>query len=175
MMRAFCGQSGRLPDAIRFRDANDNDLPFLFTLYASTRVEELALVDWSSDQKAAFLRMQFEAQHRYYHQQYPDADFLVVQQEDIDIGRIYLHRRTDELRLIDIALIPEARNMGLGNKLLKDLLDEAQMSALPVRIHVESFNPAMRLYLRLGFQPIEDQGVYQLMEWRPAVVDGKSS
>lgn len=119
--------------------------------------------------------MQFEAQHRYYHEQYPDAEYLVVQQDDVDIGRIYLHRRTDELRLIDIVLIPESRNQGLGNKLLKDLLDEAQASALPVRIHVENYNPALRLYLRLGFKPVADQGVYQLMEWQPVVLDGRSS
>ena len=167
MKKAFCGRSGRLPTEIRFRTAQDSDLPFFFALYASTREEELAQVDWSSDQIDAFLRMQFEAQHRYYHEQYPDADYLVVQKDDVDIGRIYLHRRADELRLIDIALIPESRNQGLGGQLLRDLLDEGQASALPVRIHVETYNPAMHLYLRLGFNPVEDEGVYQLMEWQP--------
>lgn len=156
-----------MPTEIRFRTAGDSDLPFLFRLYGSTREEELAQTGWSSDQKDAFLRMQFEAQHRYYHEQYPDADYLVVQKDDIDIGRIYLHRRADELRLIDIALIPETRNQGLGGKLLMDLLDEGLASALPVRIHVENYNPAMHLYLRLGFKPIADRGVYQLMEWQP--------
>lgn len=175
MLKAFRGQSGRLPASVRFRSAGDADLAFFFTLYASTREDELAQVDWSAEQKAAFLKMQFEAQHRYYHEQYPDAEYLVVQQDDVDIGRIYLHRRADELRLIDIALIPESRNQGLGNKLLKDLLDEAQASALPVRIHVENYNPALHLYLRLGFKPVADQGVYQLMEWQPVVLDGRSS
>ena len=69
--------------------------------------------------------------------------------------------------------MPEARNQGLGKALLLDLLDEAQAAALPVRIHVEKFNPAMRLYLRLGFKPLEDQGVYQLMEWRPDHADSE--
>jgi ribosomal protein S18 acetylase RimI-like enzyme len=169
MKKAFRGQSGRLPTTIRFRAAQDSDLPFFFTLYGSTREEELAQVDWSAEQKDAFLRMQFEAQHCYYHEQYPDADYLVVQKDDVDIGRIYLHRRADELRLIDIALIPESRNQGLGCQLLRDLLDEGQASALPVRIHVETYNPAMALYLRLGFNPVEDQGVYQLMEWQPDI------
>ena len=175
MNRAFCGQSSRLPQSIGFRPVGDADMRFLHDLYASTRAQELSVVDWSKTQKSAFLSMQFEAQHRYYHEQYPDADYLLVQQEDIDIGRIYLHRRIDELRLIDIALIPESRNQGLGSKLLKDLLDEGQASALPVRIHVETFNPAMHLYLRLGFKPVADQGVYQLMEWQPDGPDGTSS
>ena len=175
MNRAFYGQSSRLPQSIGFRPVDDADMQFLHDLYASTRAEELSVVDWPETQKRAFLSMQFEAQHRYYHEQYPDAEYLVVQQDDIDIGRIYLHRRADELRLIDIALMPEARNHGLGNKLLKELLDEGQASSLPIRIHVETFNPAMRLYLRLGFQPIEDQGVYQLMEWRPVELKSPSN
>lgn len=167
MRKAFSGQSDHLPESIRFRPASDADLPFLLALYASTRDTELAQVDWSVEQKKAFVQMQFEAQHRYYQDQFPDAYYLIVQQDNTDIGRIYLHRRADELRLIDIALIPQVQNQGLGGKLLKDLLDDAQASALPVRIHVESYNPAMHLYLRLGFQKVEDQGVYQLMEWRP--------
>lgn len=175
MVRAFRGQSGRLPESIRFRQAGDGDLPFFLTLYASTREEELARVDWSTEQKTAFVQMQFEAQHKYYHEQYPDAEYLVVQQDDKDIGRIYLHRRTDELRLIDITLSPWVRNRGLGYKLLKDLLDDALACSLPVRIHVETYNPAMRLYKRLGFRPIEDQGVYHLMEWRPEEPAGVAS
>ena len=126
----------------------------------------MELVDWTDGQKKAFLNMQFDAQHRYYREQFPAADYLVIERDGEAIGRIYLDRRADELRLIDIALIPEARNQGLGKALLLDLLDEGRASALPVRIHVERSNPAMRLYLRLGFMPIEDQGVYQLLEWR---------
>ncbi len=115
--------------------------------------------------------MQFDAQHRYYREQFPAADYLVVERDGEAIGRIYLDRRTDELRLIDIALIPEVRNQGLGEALLLDLLDEGRASSRPVSIHVETFNPAMRLYLRLGFKPAEDQGVYQLLEWRPMDAD----
>ncbi len=168
MLKAFCGQSGRLPPAIRFRAANNADIPFLCTLYASTRADELSQLDWSEEQKTTFLKMQFDAQHHHYHEQFPATDFLVIEQDGAQIGRVYIDRREDELRLIDIALMPETRNQGLGGALLLDLLDEAQNTGLPVRIHVETFNPAMRLYLRLGFKPVEDRGVYQLMEWLPA-------
>lgn len=125
------------------------------------------MVDWTEAQKCAFLRMQFEAQHTYYHEQFPTADYLVVEREGVAIGRIYLDRRVEELRLVDITLVPEVRNQGLGEALLLELLDEGQAVSLPVRIHVEQNNPAMRLYSRLGFQPIEDRGIYQLLEWRP--------
>ena len=75
--------------------------------------------------------------------------------------------RADEIRLIDIALLLEHRNAGIGARLLQDLLAEAAQAGKPVRIHVEKFNPALRLYERLGFTPIEDQGVYLLMQWSP--------
>jgi GNAT superfamily N-acetyltransferase len=167
MVPAYNGHSGRLPPAVGFRPANDADQQFLCTLYASTRADEMSQVDWPEEQRDAFLQMQFNAQHRYYHEQFPAASYLVVERNGEAIGRIYLDRRSDELRLIDIALMPKARNQGLGKALLLDLLDEAQANGLPVRIHVERFNPARRLYLRLGFMQIEDQGIYQLMEWRP--------
>ena len=170
MNRAFSGRSDRLPNSLVFRPAADSDRPFLRDLYASTREEEMRLVDWTDEQKDAFLTQQFNAQHDYYHQQFPEAEFLVVEQHGKAIGRIYLHRRTTELRLVDIALIPEMRNRGLGTALLLDLLDEGRAVNLPVSIHVEQYNPAMRLYLRMGFQPIEDKGVYQLLEWRPESV-----
>ena len=165
MVRAFDGQSGRLAPSVRFRPAIDSDQPFLSALYAGTREQEMKLLDWPEKEKSAFLEMQFDAQHRYYQEQFPEADFLMVERDGSAIGRIYLYRSADEFRLIDIALTPRVRNQGLGEALLLDLLDEARAAGLPVRIHVESFNPAMRLYLRLGFKPIEDKGVYQLLEW----------
>ena len=167
MVRPYGGRSSRLPTSVSFRPAAEADKPFLCALYASTREDELRVVDWPETQKKAFLDTQFEAQHRYYHEQFPTADYLVVELDGEAIGRIYVDRRADELRLVDIALIPEARNQGLGEALLLDLLDEGQAASLPIRIHVEKFNPAMHLYLRLGFKPVEDQGVYELMEWRP--------
>jgi len=167
MPRAYDGRSGRLPAHIGFRAINDDDLPFLNRLYASTRADEMALLDWTEEQKIQFLSMQFNAQHSFYQEHFGQAEFLIIEADSKPVGRVYLDRRADEIRLIDIALLPDQRNGGLGTALLKDLLAEGQSSGLPVRIHVESFNPAMRLYQRLGFQSVEDQGVYQLMEWRP--------
>ena len=168
MLRAFEGRSGHLPADISFRSVNDGDLEFLYHLYASTRADELAQVDWNDEQKTQFLTMQFNAQHSFYQEQFGQAEFLMIEAEAKPVGRVYVDRRANEIRLIDIALVPEQRNSGLGTALLKDLLDEAQAVGLPIKIHVEKFSPAMRLYQRLGFEALEDQGVYQLMEWRPA-------
>lgn len=155
---------------LSFRPATDLDLPFLSRLYASTRVEELAVTPWSTEQKAAFLQSQFEAQHAHYRQYYPEADWLVIGHGGDDIGRLYLARWPGQHRIIDIALLPEFRRRGLGAALMHDLLDEAAAVDKAVSIHVEKYNPAMRLYRRLGFVTTEDKGVYDLMHWTPMAV-----
>ena len=154
-----------LGNAITFRPIQAEDDAFLCELYASTREMEMAQVDWSADQKEAFLRMQFRAQHDFYREQFPDARFDVLEMDGRPVGRLYVHRREDEIRIIDIALLPGHRGAGLGTRLMKELLDEAGEAGKPLRIHVEQFNPALRLYQRLGFAKIEEQGMHWLMEW----------
>jgi GNAT superfamily N-acetyltransferase len=152
---------------LSFRPATDDDLPFLSRLYASTRAEELAPVPWPEEQKAAFLAMQFQAQHIHYHRHYPSADWLIVLRDGEPVGRVYVERWASEHRLIDIALMPERRGTGLGAALLQDLMDDAAAAGKPLSTHVEKFNPAMRLYHRLGFVTVEDKGVYDLLRWTP--------
>jgi len=153
---------------VELRPRRDDDRPFLERLYASTRADEMTLLDWPAQEKAAFLAMQFEAQTQHYDEHYADAEFLVVERDGLPIGRLYLQRREDEIRVVDIALLPEARRGGIGGRLLKRVLDEADETGRVVRIHVERNNPAMVLYQRLGFRKIDDLGVYHLMEWTPA-------
>lgn len=148
----------------------DADRDFLCRLYASTRADELAATPWSDAEKQAFLEWQFEAQTTHYDAVYADARFLVVERDGEPIGRLYLQRRADEIRVVDIALLPEHRGHGLGHRLMEDVLAEAATDDLAVRIHVEANNPAMRLYERLGFRRVDTNGVYHLMEWLP--VDG---
>jgi GNAT superfamily N-acetyltransferase len=154
-------------EIITLRAITKSDLPFLRRLYGSTRAEELAAVPWSDAEKEAFLDMQFNAQHSYYQEHYAQAAFDVIEQDGAAIGRLYVDRRLDDIRIVDIALLPSYRGQGIGSALLHDILDEGKRTGLPVSIHVERFNPALRLYERLGFRQIDDHGVYVLMSWRP--------
>ena len=153
--------------SITFRPITPDDEDFLFGLYASTRKEELALTNWTETEKEAFLRQQFNAQHQFYMQQFTKAKFDILLVDNKPAGRLYVDRREDEIRLIDIALLPEYRNKGIGTSLLTELLGEAKKINKPLRIHVEKYNPALNLYQRLGFKEINDAGVYYLMEWKP--------
>jgi GNAT superfamily N-acetyltransferase len=154
--------------AYSLRPIEPTDMETLFRVYASTRVEELSVVAWSDEQKEAFLRQQFEAQHAHYQQHYTGASFDVILVEGRPAGRLYVGRWAREIRMVDIALLPEHRGQGLGAAIVGDLLEEGRRSGKPVSIHVERYNPALRLYERLGFRVLEDKGVYLLMEWSPS-------
>ena len=151
----------------KLRPITDDDDEFLLAVYSSTRADEMAMVPWSQQQKDEFLRFQFDAQSKYYAEQFPKAAFDVVMLDGEPIGRLYVDRRPDEIRLIDIALLPEHRGSGLGGAIMREILAEGEANDKLVRIHVEQNNPALRLYHRLGFEQIEEQGVYYLMEWTP--------
>lgn len=159
--------------AITFRTIRFEDEAFLREVYASTRRAEFALVDWAPEQVEAFLATQFQAQHRYYVEHYRGAAFLVIEQDGVPIGRLYVARWQEEIRIVDIALLPEYRSGGIGTALLRGVLAEGAASGIPVTIHVEKFNPALRLYRRLGFSEVDDRGVYLLMAWHPPVFADK--
>ena len=158
-----------MPDPrITFRPIEPGDMELLLRVYRSTREEELAMiVDWTAEMKDAFILQQFTAQHSWYQEHYIGAELLVILVDGAPAGRLYVHRRENEIRLVDITLLPEFRKGGFGTSILRDLLAEGEASRKPVSIHVEIYNPAMRLYQRLGFQSIEDRGVYHLMQWSP--------
>lgn len=143
------------------------DLVFLRQVYASTRVDELALTDWPAAQKEAFIDQQFSAQHQYYLAQYPGAVFYAIEVNGQPAGRLYLHRRLDEIRIMDITLLPDFRAQGAGTRLMQDIQTEGQRTGRKVTIHVERFNPARHLYERLNFQLLEDRGVYLFLGWQP--------
>ena len=152
--------------ALHFRPIEDSDKDFLCQLYGTTRADEMAMVPWNDEQKKQFIEMQFNAQHSFYQEQFQQAEFNIVMIAEQDIGRLYTDQREDEIRIIDITLMPEFRGQGLGCQLLSDIINQAKQLKLPVTIHVEKNNPAMSLYQYFGFVKIEDQGVYDLMRWK---------
>jgi ribosomal protein S18 acetylase RimI-like enzyme len=153
---------------ITLRDALQEDEAFLFEVYASTRAQEMALVPWDDEQRKSFLSMQFSAQHAHYREQFPQANYSVILRDDSPVGRLYVLRKKGETRILDITLLSEYRNSGIGTSLLRELLDEAAQSKQRVLIYVETFNPWLRLFERLGFKSIGEEGINFLMEWRPA-------
>ena len=153
--------------SLSLRPATADDDAFSLQVYASTRANELALVPWTDEQKHWFVDMQFNAQRTSYQLDRPNAEWLIILHDEKAVGRMIVDRSDQTIRLMDIALLPEYRNHGIGSKFINDLLDESRETGKPILLHVESFNPAFNLYSRLGFKKIGESGFYVAMEWSP--------
>lgn len=153
---------------VTLRPVAPDDREFLLRVYAGTREDELAQTGWTDDEKQAFIEMQFTAQHADYSTRFPDGEHSIVLVGDSPAGRMWVARWEEEMRLLDIALLPERRNAGTGRILLERLQAEAAQRGTPLRHSVYKMNDgALRFYERLGFTVIEDFETYVLMEWTP--------
>ena len=150
------------------RPETDADLPFLRTLYATSREREMALlVKWDESQKREFLDMQFDAQRGHYREHYADARFDIIERGGKPIGRLYVADLRREIVLMDITLVPAERNAGIGTRLCREIQAEARDKGKIMSLHVEGENPARKLYDRLGFVEIAAVTFYKLMHWVP--------
>lgn len=152
-------------ESISTRPVLPTDDNFIYEVYASTRLDELALMDWSNDQKEAFLQMQFRAQSQHYRAAYPEATFQVIEWDGRPVGRLTLRRAEQVTTLVDIALLPEFRNRGIGSAIIRDLQAENKK----INLHVLKSNAALNLYQRLGFVFKSEDALYMEMEWMPEV------
>lgn len=150
---------------LSLRSATEVDEPFLRRLYASTRAEELAAFGWGEHEQQAFLDQQYAARAVDHRRRFADADDLVVELRGVPVGRLLVARAEgNETHVVDIALLPEHRGLGLGGRLLRWVLES---TAGAVTLHVLAWSPARRLYERLGFCVVDDGEVYVTMR-RPA-------
>ena len=160
------GSAGGRGVALRAVEPEDDE--FLLGVYASAREHELSQVEWAEGQRELFLRWQFDLQRREYESRFPDAEYDVILVGGAPAGRIWVGADESQIRLLDIALLPEFQNMGVGALLLRRLIGEARREGKPLRHMVFTLNNnAERFYERLGFAVIEDLGAYTHMEWRP--------
>ncbi|WGW02976.1 GNAT family N-acetyltransferase [Tropicibacter oceani] len=150
-----------------FRPIQDSDRDFLFGLFASTREWEFQLTTWTEADKHDFLKSQFKAQDMSYRMNFLGAAFRIIQMDGVDIGRLYVDRPDTHMHIIDLTLAPEWCGRGIGSDILKALLNEAHGGKVPVRLSVEKQNPALNLYLRLGFRALSETATHYALEWRP--------
>lgn len=149
-----------MQEPVTLRPVCAADEAFLFRVFRSVHKQTFAVLELSDEQKTELLRMQFTAQQEQYRIQYPRADFDLVLCDGVPVGSMYALRGPDEFVLIDIALLPEHRNSGIGKELVTTLIRQAKNEKKAVTAHVRCDNPAWRLWQRLGFEAVGDDGVY---------------
>ncbi len=153
--------------SLQLRPTRSDDEPFLFRLYAETRRDELLAFGWNEAERSAFLKLQFAAQQQSYPLQYPQAENQIILLDQMPIGRMIVDRAEHEFRLVDITLLPDHRGVGVGTRLILELIEEAAKTGRPVALQVLRTNPAQRLYKRLGLVQVGDDGMHLQMERRP--------
>lgn len=164
MLPILTTASSRPRQPYKLRAALPGDYGFLAVLYASTRSDELERAGFPIEQRAFFCRMQFEAQQHHYRLYFARAHDQIVLLNDHMIGRVLVARAPDEIFLVDIALLPDYRNLGIGSKLVANLIAESKAQACPLRLYAEKNSRAQALYLRFGFIVTGDEGMHELME-----------
>ncbi len=151
---------------LSWRSATAADAAFCFSVYASTRADELAAWGWGAAQQEMFLKMQFAAQAASYRATFPGASHAIVLRGDRPVGTLIVHHAAEEIRLVDIAFLPEHRGAGLGTEIIRRLQAEAHGRGRPLRLQVLKTSPASRLYTRLGFTATGDDEMRVEMESR---------
>ncbi|CAN5213997.1 hypothetical protein BH20ACI1_BH20ACI1_17870 [soil metagenome] len=150
--------------SLKLLPVSHSDYPLLFEIYISSRADELKFVPWTDEQKNAFLETQFQAQTDHYYSTYSDGSFDLIKLEDQPAGRLFQAELDDEIRIIDLTLLPQFRNRGIGTLLLSEVLESGANQKKSVTIYLDTDNPAQTLFSRLDFIPVADDGVYCLWE-----------
>jgi ribosomal protein S18 acetylase RimI-like enzyme len=150
---------------ITLRDAGPEDIQFLAQLYRDTRRSEVNAWGWPQEQQELFLKMQFDAQRRSHQATFPDATDRIICVGDVAVGRMLVGYETEGMRLVDIALLEEYRNQGVGTQLIGQLMQDCEEQDRILRLQVLQGNPAIRLYRRAGFVQSSADQMYVQMEW----------
>ena len=158
---------GEIANRVTLRSVAEADDEFLLEVYASTRAEEMARVPWSAEQKQTFVGMQYQAQKHHYAQEFPRASHDIVCLNQVPVGRLYMDRREEKFHILDVTVLPRFRGSGVGTVVLERILAEARQAGKPVTIYIESFNPSVRLFGKLGFQRVSEDGFRWLLRRLP--------
>ncbi len=154
--------------ASSLRPATPGDAALMRSLYAATHERELAALAADPAMAETLTAMQSDVQQRSYRQAYPGATFDVVEVDAQPAGRLFVDRSDRTIHVIDIALLPERRGLGLGGTLLSALIAEAQAAGASVTLSVRRDNErARRLYARLGFTVMREGEFDLLLVRRP--------
>ena len=153
--------------SISVRPVTADDEEILLEIYQSSRGDDLRGLGWAEDRISEFLGMQYEAQQKFYESEYKRATDEIILWEGKPAGRLIVERREHEIRCVDVALLPEHRNSGIGSFLIRKLQDEARREKKPLRLQVIRFNRAVNLFERVGFVRTSETGTHFQMEWTP--------
>ena len=152
-------------ESITLRPATEDDRQFLLALYKSSRGDDLRDLGWEEERIAEFLEMQYQAYQNFLANDHPDIQDQVVLSFGEPVGHLAIEQRPEEIRLVDVSLMPEQRQHGTGTLLIQELQTQAVAAKRPLRLQVIRFSRAVGLFERLGFRRTSETGSHFQMEW----------
>ena len=153
-------------EQVSLRLAVAEDEEFLLRLYTAGRSDELKAFRWTDQQIEQFCQTQYRAQTWQHNLTFKGSVDSIVELNGQAIGRLKVLNSMQEILLVDIALLPEFQNLGIGTKFLELLKAEARTEQKRLRLHVLITSRGINLYERLGFKRINEDGAYIEMEFR---------
>jgi len=154
-------------ESITLRPATEDDQDFLLSLFKSSRGDDLRGLGWSEERIGEFLAMQYEAQQNFVTTDHPKLNDQIVLADGTPVGHLAVEQRPNEIRIVDLSLLPDYRNRGTGVMLIQELQTQATAAKRPLRLQVIRFNRAVGLFERLGFRRTSETGTHFQMEWLP--------
>ncbi len=107
---------------------------------------------------AQLIRMQYQAQKQGYQQDYPDADYYVIEWQGEACGRLILDQRKTQLQVVDIAVLKQRRNHGIGSAIFNYLQQQSRAKQQILYLNMNPNNQGLkRFYQRLGFKKAKQQ------------------
>jgi RimJ/RimL family protein N-acetyltransferase len=152
------------------RPEQSTDADFLYALFRSHMLAELAMMPVDAATKEQLVRMQFDSQTATYRAQFPQARFDIVEQDGRPIGRLIVDTGGDAGCIVDFALLPERRGGGLGTAILAAVLQERRQPVLSKVLY--NNEASLRMCRRVGFVHIGGELPFLQLEWRPPIVAG---
>ncbi|MBF0098011.1 MAG: GNAT family N-acetyltransferase [Magnetococcales bacterium] len=160
--------SNALPDGLTLRPSRPEDEPFLAILYRSTR-PDLRLLDAETEYIDHLIDLQRQWQTAGYGENNPNALIFIVEKLGDRIGRVIVHFGEQEVRVMDISLLPVVRKQNVGTGIMQALQRAAAQIKVPLTLCVAKHNGAAKqFYARLGFQLAASDTMLDLLIWYPA-------
>ena len=157
----------KIGTSISTRPVTSDDHEFLFEVYQSSRGDDLRGLGWEQARVIEFLRMQYEAHQQFHDREFKNATDEIILVGGERAGRLVIERREHEIRWIDLSLLPQFQNSGVGSFLIRKIQDDARRTRKPLRLQIIRFNRAVNLFERLGFVRTSETGTHFQLEWTP--------
>ena len=172
-------QWSRMDAMLKMRPVDPDDEPFLRELRVQVDAERLGLLKWSQDDlqlARQIVDLQFRAHSAHYQtvKNNWDTKDCVIEFNGRPVGRFIVTQDSKVVHLADIAVHSAFRGMGIGQAVIQATQAECEQSKRTLRLHVDPMNPALQLYVSLGFKLLENKGTVYLMEWVPPSLQGKT-